>query len=319
MRLSLALALALSSALPALAQDFPLTLDTKFGPVTIPDRPERVATLDYGGADNLLALGLQPLTARSWFGPFEDGYWPWARPLVDSEPVMIGDPIDFEAIAATDPDLIIAVNSGISETDFARLSAIAPVVATAPGLGDFELDWRGRAERVALATGREAEGARRIAEIEEQIAALAEAHPDWRGRTFAMMTFWDGAVGLYTASDPTVQFLAQLGLEPHPKVVEISPPGAFYLQISEEILPELDADLVVWYEAPGDPDVMALAGRQGMRAPAEGREIFLSLDSEVNGAMSYGSLLSLPFLLDRLAPMLDAALDGDPTTPIPLE
>ncbi|EPX82760.1 ABC-type Fe3+-hydroxamate transport system, periplasmic component [Rubellimicrobium thermophilum DSM 16684] len=316
---SLTAVLALVAAVPALAQDFPLTLETKFGPVTIEERPERVATLDYGGADNLLALGIQPLTARSWFGPYEDGFWPWARPLVQSEPVMIGDPIDIEAVAATDPDVILAFHSGITQEDFDRLSTIAPVVAAPPGRGDYELDWKGRAERAALATGREAEAAERIAAIEAQIAALRAANPEWEGRTFTMLTIWEGSIGLYTASDPTVQLLAQLGLVPHPKVVELSPPGEFYQQISEEILPELDADLVVWYEAPDDPEVMALAGRQGMRAPAEGREIFLAIDNEVNGALSYGSLLSLPYALERLAPVIDAAIDGDPATPVPLE
>jgi iron complex transport system substrate-binding protein len=57
-------------ALPAMAQDFPLIIDTAFGPVTIDAQPERVATLDYTGADNVPVLGFQSLTVRKWFAPY---------------------------------------------------------------------------------------------------------------------------------------------------------------------------------------------------------------------------------------------------------
>ena len=72
-------ALVLMLPLPVLAQDFPLTIDTTFGLVTIESAPERVATVDYAGADNVLALGFQPLTSREWFGPYPNTLGPGHR------------------------------------------------------------------------------------------------------------------------------------------------------------------------------------------------------------------------------------------------
>lgn len=40
-----------------------------------------------------------------------------------------GDGIEFEAVAATNPDVILAAFSGLSQEDYDLLSEIAPVVA----------------------------------------------------------------------------------------------------------------------------------------------------------------------------------------------
>lgn len=299
------------------AQEFPLEIATKFGPAEIETRPERVATVDYAGVDNVLALGARPLTARAWFGPYKDALWPWARELAESEPVVVGSTLDFEAIAATAPDVILALRSGITEAEHEKLSSIAPVVAVPPERGDYSLDWREQARLAGKALGRSERAEELIGEVEDEAAATAEAHPDWQGATFAMLTYYEGALGLYTETDSSVRFLEALGLSVHPRVEELSSPGQFYTEISQEILPEIDADVIFWYAPVGSPEIEGLAVRDVMDAPAEGREIFLPQDSRVNGALSHGSLLSLPVAIDALTPMLEAALDGDPATEVP--
>lgn len=314
----IAAALAVSAA-PALAQDFPLRIDTKFGTTVIEAAPERVATVDYAGVDNVLALGFQPLTARAWFGPYDNALWPWARDLATQEPELLSGALNFEQIAGTDPDVILALRSGITEAEYDRLSAIAPVVAVPPGAGDYDLDWREQARLAGRALGRADRAEDLIAEVEETVAEAAAAHPDWQGATFAMFTHYDGAIGLYTATDSTVRFLTNLGLEPHPQVEALSEPGQFYVEISEELLPTFDADVVFWYAPADSAEVNGLVGRDSMRAKAEGREIFLSLDSPTNGALSHGSLLSLKEAVTRVTPMIEAAIDGDPATEVPLD
>lgn len=301
------------------AQDFPLTIETKFGTTIIPEQPERVATIDYAGVDNVLALGFQPLTAREWFGPYPDSIWPWAQDLATTDPVVVGVELDFEAIAATDPDVILALRSGIAQDDYNALTRIAPVVAVPPGAGDYGLDWQAQAELTGLALGRSHEAAEQIEQVKASIDAAAQAHPEWQGKTFAMMTYWEGTVGLYSVTDSSAALISQLGLEPHPKVVELSRPGEFYIEISEEILPQIDADVIFWFAPADSPEIAGLVARDVMRAPAEGREIFLSQRSHTNGALSYASLLSLPEAVDRLTPMIEAAIDGDPATEVPID
>lgn len=306
-------------ALPAQAQEFPLSIENKFGTTVIEAQPERVATLDYAGVDNVLALGFQPLTARQWLGPYENQLWPWAQALSTADPVVLAGDLDFEQIAATDPDVILALRSGITEDDYEKLSLIAPVVAVPPGRSDYDLDWVEQAELAGLALGRSELAAAKIAEIEAAVAATVEAHPEWHGKTFAMMTYWDGSVGLYSATDSSVKFVSSLGLTVHPKVAELSEPGEYYMKISEEILPDLDADVVFWWAPSDSPEINGLAARKAMRAVAEGREVFLALDSQANGAMAHGSLLSQFEAIRLVTAMVEAAIDGDPATEVPLD
>lgn len=305
--------------LAALAQDFPVTIDTAFGPVTIEAPPERIATVDYAGVDNVLALGFQPLTVRKWFAPYPNELWPWAQALSETDPVLLEGDLDFEAIAATDPDVILAFRSGITADDFARLNAIAPTVAIPPGHSDYDLDWIEQAERAALALGRVDEAAAQIAAIEVELAATVAANPEWQGKTFAMMTWWNGTVGLYTPGDSSVKFIEDLGLTVHPAVVALSRPDTFYVEISQEVLPDLDADVIFWWAPADSPEIAAIVARQSMRAVTEGREVFLAQTSEANGALANGSLLSQPIAIRLIAERIDAAIDGDPSTLVPQE
>jgi iron complex transport system substrate-binding protein len=63
--------------LPALAQEFPFTIEHKFGTTVIPDRPERVASVDYRGIGNLLAIGVSPFIVRDWRDDFPFTTPPW--------------------------------------------------------------------------------------------------------------------------------------------------------------------------------------------------------------------------------------------------
>jgi iron complex transport system substrate-binding protein len=92
-------------------------------------------------------------------------------------PVLRGDEIDVEAVAAADPDVILAVRSGIGAQDYARLSLIAPTVAVPEGVDDYALPWDELALIAGRALGREAEAAAQVAALRERIEGIAADHP----------------------------------------------------------------------------------------------------------------------------------------------
>lgn len=55
---------------------------------------------------------------------------------------------------------------------------------------------------------------------------------------------------------------------------------------------------------------------RGLEVARQGRDIFVEEPGELSGAFGFNSALSLPVLVDRLVPMLGAALGGDPATPV---
>lgn len=130
----------LLAAPSAMAQDaaFPITLEHALGTVTIPAEPQRVVALIDRDADTVLALGVQPVGIRSNYN-FDAGVGPWAEPLLTTEPaVWKGRELNFEAIAAADPDLIVFATSGGDAAEYERLSQIAPTIALPRGANPWE-------------------------------------------------------------------------------------------------------------------------------------------------------------------------------------
>ncbi|EAR51269.1 cobalamin/Fe3+-siderophores transport systems, secreted component [Oceanicola granulosus HTCC2516] len=295
---------------PVLAQDYPVTFEHKFGTSVIEDAPERVASLDFAGADDLLALGIQPVTIRHWYGDYPRSVWPWAEPLLEETPTILRGQIDFEAVAAAEPDVIVALWSGITAEEYERLSLIAPVVAVPEGVGDYALPWDERARLTGRAVGREAEAEARIETVEAQLQAAGAAHPEWSGKTAAVAYLWNGELGAYTSNDVRPQLLADLGFETPQALDDLIVGNEFAVTFSPEDLSPIDTDLLVWLPQEGDRQpVLDLPARAFLGAVERGSEIFL--DEELTGAFSHASLLSIPYAVERLVPMIEGALDGD--------
>ena len=90
-------------------------------------------------------------------------------------------------------------------------------------------------------------------------------------------------------------------------------PQGFYGDLSPEDLSPLDADVLVWVSSfETMPDLVALPMRRTLRAYAQGREVFAG--PLLAGAMSFGSVLSLPFALSKLEDDIAAASDGNART-----
>jgi len=308
-----AVTFAIASALPAAAQDFPQTFETKFGTATVAERPERVATVDFTGADDLLALGIQPVVIRDWYGDQPDGLWPWAAPMLASSPAVLRGELNLEQIAAADPDVIIALWSGIDDAVHAQLSQIAPVVAVPPGIGDFALPWDERALIAGRAIGREEQAQAQVDAIRSRLAEVAAAHPEWEGLSVAVGFVSEGAPGAYTSADIRPQLLSQLGFANAAGIDTVENSTGFSVRFSPEDLSPLDADLLIWIDAQGDfSPITDLPTRPFLDAASEGREVFMGRD--LTAAFSHATLASLPFAIDAMIPMIEAALDGNPET-----
>src|SRR5699024_3652965 len=120
---------------------YPLALDTWAGETTLDERPGRIAVIGFNPSlDALAALDVTPVYALT------EEPWSWRDPewVSDIEHVDTAtrkDDINFEAIAASDPDLIVATDFINDETQFDRLSTIAPVLDRAEVIHGDKRDW----------------------------------------------------------------------------------------------------------------------------------------------------------------------------------
>ena len=232
---------------------FPVTIDHAFGETTIPAEPQRVVTWGWASADAAIALGVVPVAIPfQSYGGDEDGVLPWiAEALTElgaPTPTVLPDsaeaPID--AIAAAEPDLILAQYSGLTAEEYELLSAIAPTVAYPDQ--PWATPWRDVVTIAGEALGRADRAAEVLEEIDGAVAEAAAAHPELEGVTVAQVWDTGDTFYVYTPADPRVEFTEDLGLVTAPSVTDLDTgESTFYFTLSHERLDELSSDVLVAY------------------------------------------------------------------------
>ena len=164
---------------------FPVTVEHKYGKTTVESEPERVVTVGYTDQDAVLALGVVPVGVGDFLGGYEWRERPWAQDaLKGAQPeVVSGQEINFEAVAAQRPDLIIAINAGLKQADYDKLSRLAPTVAQSGDYIDFGMPWDEQTMLVGQALGREDRAKQVVADVKASFEQFRTDHADAAGKT----------------------------------------------------------------------------------------------------------------------------------------
>jgi len=295
----------------AIAQDFPVTLEHAWGSTTIEAEPARVVTWGWGNEDAAIALGVIPVGIPfQSYGGGEDGVQPWIEEALAAAgattPTVLdnaGEP-PFEQIAALQPDLIIAAFSGVTEEQYALLSAIAPTVAYS---GDaWSSPWQDVTRTVGKALGKAEEADALVADTEAWLATEFAAHPELADITFASANDYDGSIAVYAPLDARMKFLTDLGLKMNPSVAALAPAdGQFYYPLSYEIFDQLEGDIfVTYYEEQAALDTWLATPQAQTYPPIVNGGLAALVGTENVAAVSPPSALSLrwgfPTYLDVL-------------------
>lgn len=302
---------------------FPVTVEHTYGETTIPSAPERVAVVGLVEQDALLALGVVPVATTEWFGDQPGAVFPWAEDeLGDAEPpevVGTSQEYDMERIAALQPDVILGLYSGLTQKQYDRLSQIAPTVAQPGDHVDYGIPWQELTRTVGRVVGKQDRAEELIGEIEDRFATVRETHPEFDGATGVFTsTFGDNAYSVYGPQDARARLLSSLGVHMPEEIAEAIDTDAFYTEISDERLSLIGGlDLVIWFvpsQEEAQQEVRDNPLYQNLAVAQQGRDVILAPEDPAYDAINFSTVLSLPFALERLVPMLEAAVDGDPAT-----
>lgn len=312
-----AAALALQGACFA-SEAFPLTITHALGETTLEEAPERVATIGWGNLDVPLALGIAPVgVSRTTYGAAdENGLFYWTndafKALGVDEPNVFDDTdgLDFEAINNAEPDVILAVYSGISEEEYEQLSEIAPTIpytkeAWATSWQDMTLD-NGKA------LGKEEEAKALVESVEALIQEKAAAYPEIQGLTAAYCYFDTSNLGsfyVYMPKDPRASYLIDLGLTLPEEIRDLDDGSFFFMTVSSEnidILQNLDL-IVTW----GEDDTLDALQSDPLisQVPAveRGSVVFLSLNSDLIAASCTPTTLAIEATIDEYLEAINEA------------
>ncbi|SDN28074.1 iron-siderophore ABC transporter substrate-binding protein [Lachnospira pectinoschiza] len=303
--------------------EFPITIEHAFGETTITSQPERVVTLSWANQDAILALGVVPVgVSAANFGKMTDNKLHlWTEEafnnLGETNPNVFNDETgwDYEAIAAAQPDIIIASYSGMTEEEYNLLSEIAPVI---PYLETaWKTDWREQTITNATAIGMKEEGEALVEETDALISDKLANYPELEGKTAAF--FWISQDDMstfyaYLPSDPRASYLNDLGFTTPESILSLaSSTEDFSVTISRE-----NAELL------NDVDIMVVYGDEGLlealkadplmsQIPAVKNDAVVLIDSTSTLAASITpSILSIPYAIDDyLSAISEAAKNID--------
>jgi iron complex transport system substrate-binding protein len=294
---------------------FPVTVAHKFGNTTIESEPKRVVTVGYTDQDAVLALGVVPVGVGDFLGGYKWRERPWAQEaLGGAKPAVVsGQEINFEAVAAQLPDLIIAINAGLKKSGYDRLSRIAPTVGQSGDFVDFGMPWDDQTMLVGRALGREAQAKKVVADVNAKFDAVRKAHPEFAGKTAILAYGGPEGYGAYSTQDTRSRFLSDLGFKTPERIDQLAK-GSFFTAFSQEQFRLMDQDLVVMYGPQKNIEGNRVVRR--LDAVKQGRVVYLDLTDQIAGALGFASALSLPYLLDESDDVFAAAVDGDPGTAV---
>jgi iron complex transport system substrate-binding protein len=306
------------NAASADAEAFPVTIEHKFGTTEIPEPPERVVTVGYGEDDFALALGVTPVGVRDFIGEYAEPERPWAKEELEAaDPEIIGaEQLNFEQVAALQPDLILGVYSLMTERDYETLSKIAPTVAQPDRYVDGGVPWQAETRIDGKALGRSELAERLVAETNAEFEQVRESHPEFEGKTALLAAAAGDVLYGYASEDPRTRFFTDLGFEPVAEIDQLSG-GKFYAEFSRERMELFDQDVLILLESETKQEELERDPLfRRLDVAREGRVIFVDADDLFAGALGYSSPLSLPVAIDTMLPKLEAAVDGDPATKV---
>jgi len=288
---------------------FPYTLSHAFGTSVIDEAPERVAVVTDVDLDIALALGVEPVI----YPGYELGAWQeeaFEERGLDLDSYDPADGIDFEAIAAAEPDAILATSGWSLDEDYAKLSAIAPVIAYTAEDGLDAMTWADRTALAGCALGLEDEADAAIADVRDAFAQAAEANPQFAGKTITYAVIHPDQITYSSYEGSDVSFFTDLGFTLPAIASEFTSDTS---GLSKENVDKLEADVLVIGYPFGDEGLLT-------RDELESDPLFQSLDVVKRGAygvigddlaspIAYPSPLGLPWALEQVLPVLAAATD----------
>lgn len=284
-------------------------VETAFGPVEIPARPQRAIALE-GGAGPLLGAGITPVATAD--GDYADSFLPEEYAKLKDLPIILGaDGLDYEKIASLQPDLMIGFVRGGQEEELSaearaeweKLNAIAPTVLIR-STGSAETKDATLTMSEALGDGEDATKAKeayeaKAADIKTKYAGVLAKH------TFAPMDYYE-EVNVYSPISWSGDMLTDAGAKLTKVSANERDENAAFL--SAEQIGEVDDATVVLYEQtvegrPGEgaAQMQALPTFQALPAVKAGNDHGLNYFFADRYETAVKSLESFEDTLDKLS------------------
>ncbi len=277
---------------------FPVTVTHAMGDSTVPEQPQRVIALDAGFVDGAIALQTEIIALPQYSGVGAElpEYLSEAGAGLADDATFLGtvDDINLEQLAAMEPDLIVSSASRHEEI-YDELSGIAPTV-----MSETSPTWKDNLGLLAQALGKDDMAATLIADYEARAAAVGDAiRADGANPTMSVVRFIDEPViRLYQTGSYSGEVLADAGIA-RPENQQDTEEA--FIEISPELIPQVDADYVVLAQFVDEAGVSAQQQQQFQANPLWGQLQGELVEVDDTVWMGATGILGAEAILDDLA------------------
>lgn len=289
--LSFTLALALSVILGACSSEEPageesskeetITYESEFGPVEVPENPERIVALAY--APNLHALDIEMSGVDQWSknNPLFEEDLEGVAEVTEAEP---------ESILAENPDLIIA---GANMENLEELEKIAPTVTYTWG----KLNYLEQQIEIGKLVGKEDETRAWAEDFEKRAADIGSKIKEKHGEDTTVTVIETDGKGFYLFGEAWgrgTEILYQAMDLKMPENIQKAVSSDGYYEISQEVLAEYAGDYIVLSR--GEETDMSFTDSEVWQSiPAVQNDNVIEIDT---AASSYSDPTTLEYLLE---------------------
>ena len=289
--LSFTLALALSVILGACSSEEPageesskeetITYESEFGPVEVPENPERIVALAY--APNLHALDIEMSGVDQWSknNPLFEEDLEGVAEVTEAEP---------ESILAENPDLIIA---GANMENLEELEKIAPTVTYTWG----KLNYLEQQIEIGKLVGKEDETRAWAEDFEKRAADIGSKIKEKHGEDTTVTVIETDGKGFYLFGEAWgrgTEILYQAMDLKMPENVEDAVSSDGYYEISQEVLAEYAGDYIILSRGE-ETDMSFTESEVWQSIPAVQNDNVIEIDT---AASSYSDPTTLEYLLE---------------------
>ncbi len=167
--------------------------------------PRAVAALGPGDADAVLSLGVQPVALTAPNGRLSS----FEQSALTGRPAVLAA-IDTNAVAAANPDLIIATGD-IDDTTFRILAEIAPTITRPAENASQGWNWQSQLTWVGRILGQQPKADELISSIGSLQRDLRNQNPDFDGKSIEAVIVSDRGVDAVLTPSFAADYLESLG------------------------------------------------------------------------------------------------------------
>lgn len=292
---------------------FPVTIDHAYGSTTIPSQPKRLVTLDHSSTGYAALLVRVPAAfPKATEGATPDGLFPDMAGLLESVEIEGGRPtlldlskgVPVDEVKAAKPDVILAVQDGVSEAEYKELSKIAPVVVQPGNPGQTS------EEDMVLTIGKALGQYNHAKELYKQLHETTEHEakelPTFAGKSVIVATLPTDASApftFYPAKDVRTQVVSRLGFVPAPVVTEPKADAPFKWEAERASQAESDVVIAIAADQAEADKIRANPAVQALPAAKQGNLVVVT-DPAIKVALQYGDPMTTVSGMDKLKDLI---------------